>query len=63
MCEMECNKLQGKLRIGLISMSVRALYGPWWKGIQVPNVFIASLITADEIQNKTRLLIHSLQGK
>lgn len=59
---MECNKLQGKLRIGLIFMSVR-VYGPWWKGIQVLNVFITSLITADEIQNKTRLLIHSLQGK
>lgn len=40
-------------------MSVRTLYGPQWKDIQVLNVFIASLIVANE--NKTQLLRHSLQ--
>lgn len=35
--------------------------GPQWKDIQVLNVFITSLIVADEMQNKTQLLSHNLQ--
>lgn len=45
-----------------VRMNVRALYWPQWKGIQVLNGFITSSIIADEKQNKTGLLIHSLQG-
>lgn len=49
----------GNWRLDFVPMSVRTLYGPQWKDIQVLNVFIASLIVANE--NKTQLLRHSLQ--
>lgn len=45
-----------------IPMNIRVLYWPQWKGIQVLNGFITSLIIADEMQNKTQFLIPSLQG-